>query len=457
MNRPLEKKIEQLRIENSEAVAERMRPALDSAWNRYTQTKQIPASPPVWRTLMKSRIAFSAVAAIILLIAALPALIPSGVSKPAWAEIVKPIFQAKNAELTIVIGQSDSGPQIYDQVMGSRIRRRTADVGTATLIDMETSRIMALEPGAKTATLIKMENLPNIPNYLEHLRNLITRIEDSNDMDVEFLGEQMIAADRRTLCMKVRYDGGEVWIWVDPQTYAPVQIEQIEGQLRILCKDIRFDVELDESLFSMEVPEGYTLQQTQLDLTSGTEENFIEGLRLWKDYIGEGCFPEDVRVESYIQSTPQIGGQLNAAGIPQEKQMEIGMALGRYLLFIRFYKGDGPWTYAGRGVPYGDPNTPIFWYKPKGSPTHRVIYADLHVEDVTPENLPPAPEPYAAVPAYSISRAAGGCLADSEVAAWHIQPSGRVEVHSEITLTALEESQSAVIDLHYPQAGSPVP
>ena len=37
--------------------------------------------------------------------------------------------------------------------------------------------------------------------------------------------------------------------------------------------------------------------------------------------------------------------------------------------------------YAGRGVKYGAPNKPIFWYRPKDSKTYDVIYADLSVKE----------------------------------------------------------------------------
>jgi hypothetical protein len=64
------------------------------------------------------------------------------------------------------------------------------------------------------------------------------------------------------------------------------------------------------------------------------------------------------------------------------------MKLGRHLLFIRFFKGEGRWHYAGKGVKLGDAQTVIFWYQPKGSQTYRVIYGDLSVKDVAPNDLP---------------------------------------------------------------------
>jgi hypothetical protein len=68
--------------------------------------------------------------------------------------------------------------------------------------------------------------------------------------------------------------------------------------------------------------------------------------------------------------------------------MDLGLKLQNYLLFIRFFKGQGDWHYAGNGVKLGDTDTAIFWYQPENSQTWRVIYGDLHVEDVAQENLP---------------------------------------------------------------------
>jgi hypothetical protein len=64
------------------------------------------------------------------------------------------------------------------------------------------------------------------------------------------------------------------------------------------------------------------------------------------------------------------------------------MRFGQGLVFIRFFKGEDKWHYAGKGVQLGDADAAIFWYRPKDSETYRVIYGDLTVEDVTAEDLP---------------------------------------------------------------------
>ena len=66
----------------------------------------------------------------------------------------------------------------------------------------------------------------------------------------------------------------------------------------------------------------------------------------------------------------------------------MGLAFGKGMLFHQILESQSDWTYVGAGVKLGDADTAIFWYQPDGSPTYRVIYGDLHVEDVKPENLP---------------------------------------------------------------------
>ena len=45
------------------------------------------------------------------------------------------------------------------------------------------------------------------------------------------------------------------------------------------------------------------------------------------------------------------------------------------------------WHYNGQGANTGDTDMAIFWYKPNDSKTYRVIYSDLIIEDILPEDL----------------------------------------------------------------------
>ena len=337
----LEKLIEQLRYESSPQVKERMRGSIDRAWNQQNFVQDSKETLPLWRIVMnspKTKFAIAAVLVIAVVLGVIPFL--KQAAPPTFAEVISPLMHAETVVLTIVVGPEDSGAEIQDRIKGNRIRRTVKGIQeNISIIDLETSQVLALDPGSKTAVFMELENLPKIPNYMERLRNIITVLEETEGVTIEYL-EQHQLDGQRVLGYHVTYPGGEIYIWADPVTYAPVQIDQYEGQMTILCKDMQFDVPMDEALFSMEVPEGYTRQDVSLDLRSGTEENFIEGLRLWAEHIGDGYFPEDVRVEAFIKNAPMLGQKMEAAGLTEAEQMEIGMALGRHLLFIRFFRGE---------------------------------------------------------------------------------------------------------------------
>lgn len=341
---------------------------------------------------MTSRVTKLAAAAVIV-IAILTAFhfigIPVG-STLTFAQAIDPILNASTAKFDIIIGTDDSGaPVIHDMVMGSRIRRTVPGIDdSVVIIDLEASRILSFSEVKKEAQYISLEGLPSIPNYMAHLKNVLVMLQESPAFVVEDLGVQQIDG-REVIGFLAKHPRAEITLWADAETGLPVHIEQNEGQMRVICKNMEFDVPMAEALFSMEVPEGYTLhQESTLDLQAGTEEAFIEGLRLLAETFNEGRFPEGVAVEDYLKQAPTMAKQLEGMNLPNEEEAALGQTIQNCLLFIRFFKGEGPWTYRGQGVLLGEEETPIFWYQPKESATYRIIYGDLHVEDVAPEDLP---------------------------------------------------------------------
>ena len=256
-----------------------------------------------------------------------------------------------------------------------------------TIIDLEAWRLLSLTISKKEAAYVDMKGLPSMPNYMDTLRNIISELQEKPGFEVEELGEQEIDG-QEAIGFLARHPKVELTIWADPETALPVRIEQVSGQMKVICKNVKFDVPMDESLFSMDVPDGYKLQQVELDLMGSTEEDFVEGLRMRAEVFGEGWFPESVAIEDYIKDAPTLEKKMEELGLSDDEETELGMKLNRHLLFIRFFKGQGEWHYAGNGVKLGDAETAIFWYQPEGSETYRVIYGDLSVKDVSEENLP---------------------------------------------------------------------
>jgi len=388
----IEKLIKKLRYKAGAEAHDRILGNVLQALEKKEKQKPAAVKPDIWRMIMKSPVTKLAAAAVII-IAALIGLHqfagPFVEGTPTFAQVIQPIFDAQTAILDIVVGEEEAGgPVIHDMVLGSRIRRTLSNIkSSVSIIDLETGRILSLDSEKKEAAYIDLKGLPSMPNYMEMLRNVITDLQKSPDFVVEELGEQEIQG-QKLVGFRAKNPKAEITIWADPHTSLPVRIEQTGGQMKVICKNVVFDVPMDKELFSMDVPEGFKLQQVELDLFGATEEDFIEGLRIQAEFFGDGRFPDGVAVEDYLRQAPAIVKKINELELSDDEKTEIGMKLNKHLLFIRFFKGEGKWHYAGRGIELGDADTAIFWYRPKDSETYRVIYGDLHVENVAPENLP---------------------------------------------------------------------
>jgi len=180
---------------------------------------------------------------------------------------------------------------------------------------------------------------------------------------------------------------GEWTIWADPETALPIRMEQKWGQMQFVCTDFQFDIEMDESLFSMEIPEGYSaLPKAELSIEGSTEQNLIEGLRIYAEIILDGAFPNEFIGQEYLDDVKK--NRKKFAQMSEKQRLDLALKLQRGYIFIQFLKAENDWHYVGKNVKLGDSESPVCWYRPEGSETYRVIYGDLSVKDVAPENLP---------------------------------------------------------------------
>jgi len=357
--------------------------------NQPTRTRPV-REQNIWRIIMKTKL--TKIAAVLIIaagIVAVSSLFIKTSSTIAFADVVKPILNARTAILDIHIGSGKNQPVIHDEIMGSRIRRTVSNVqGTDTIIDLEQMKILALTHAEKTAVYVNLDGLGNLQNYLELLRDTVARMQDKAEYQVENRGLQQIEG-KDYIVFVAESEKETITIWADPKTALPVRIEQKTPNMQIACDNLQFDIPLDESLFSMEVPDGYVIQAAGgIDFKKSSESDFIETLRIWAQIIEDGQFPDSINLEDIVKIGPKFDQGLKRANLTKQQETEIALRWGQGLVFIRFFKGQGKWHYAGKGVTLGDSQTPIFWYQPKDSPTWRVIYGDLRVEDVAPENLP---------------------------------------------------------------------
>ena len=132
--------------------------------------------------------------------------------------------------------------------------------------------------------------------------------------------------------------------------------------------DFVWDADLDESLFSLEPPEGYTVEEKQFDDSGPGEKHLIEALSFWTE-MSEGLFPSAINeLGDPNKVRPMLVEKFDEDGDPKEefdRALKMMNKVLKGLMFAQQRKVDGSWHYAGDGVRLGDADTPICWWKSK--------------------------------------------------------------------------------------------
>lgn len=408
----IDKLIKKLRYKTDAETHDRVLGNVMQALEKKEKQKSGVTAPNIWRTIMKSPITKLAAAAAVIIIVVLIGIYQFGGSTPAFAEIVQPLLTAHTTTCKITINIKGVPPQTRDcMFMEPGRMRQVMSSGVIRISDKHQGKTMKLYPAEKKAIIYEMTNIPEdkqrSDNWFLQIRECIRQAQETEDESVKFIGKQKIDGVRA-----IGYRIGEnsdmmdMTVWADAETLLPIRIEyslasagvyvNIEGT--ITYSDIVFNEELDESLF--EVPEGYESQTMQYDyepFKPPGEEDLIQALTLWSDKT-EGEFPSELNMKAAVELIQLIQEEM---GIKFEKGKapdlsnpqlhefyRIRRRIQRGIGFKQKLPSESDWHYTGKGVKPGDADTSIFWYRPEGSETYRVIYGDLSVKDVAPENLP---------------------------------------------------------------------
>jgi outer membrane lipoprotein-sorting protein len=356
---------------------------------------QEPRVVVFWRTIMKNTVTKVAVAALIALAVILGYnVFVNNSGSTVYAQIVNRLQKAQTMTFSII---TQTGLETVETVRTDiaikepgHIRMSTPD-GYICVADTTNDRIkgIVLIPTTRMYMTLDIDNLPLKQDAgafmsVEKLRTLPAEAD-------ELLGAAEI--DGRTLEGFRVHDGdATATVWVQPVTgelaRAEVEFANAPGMNTIMT-DFQFDIPLDDTLFSLEPPAGYEQTTIQADASQVTEDDFIAYLRLWSRWTVDGTFPPIVHGTEIAKITMEMAQEGKfvgpvATGYEGDQQQQI---MFNGMLFASALPA-GSFRYAGQNVPYGDPATAIFWYRPTGSETYRVIYADLHTADVAPENLP---------------------------------------------------------------------
>jgi len=161
-------------------------------------------------------------------------------------------------------------------------------------------------------------------------------------------------------------------------------------------RDIVFDRELDDSLFSLDVPHGYSVNTVRVP--EPTEKDMIEWLGIQAQCNGNVFLDDEGPIANEplrrIGSKSDQGKKLSAA---ERMVLERSRQLDRHHHAVRRFAevtAGKTWHYQGKGVELGDEDAIVCWYRPKGSKTYRVVHGDLSVKDVPPQELPAMAGPH---------------------------------------------------------------
>jgi outer membrane lipoprotein-sorting protein len=325
-----------------------------------------------------------------------------GASSRAYADVVEQLRKARSMTYTTIQRiEGTATPDItmeYEFVFKEpHYIRMSMPMGTYSVLNMAEKKGLTVLTPQKQYIEMDFTDAPSeefqVSEVVYEMRSLPERAD-------EVLGKQEING-RNVQGFRVTEQGMDKTLWVDVETG---DLVRMEGEFvnapgtHIVIENIRFDIEYDDSFFSVEPPSGFTSLKVEADSSLPGEQDLINMLDIFTSHHVDGLFPESLypnEVSTYMMDLMKSGKfrEPDTEGMTQEEKQQIGLEttnkLTRGFMFILPLEPQN-WHYAGKGVKLGAADTPVFWYKPEGSETYRVVYGDLDVRDVASEDLPPA-------------------------------------------------------------------
>ncbi|MCX5635387.1 MAG: hypothetical protein NTW55_06090 [Planctomycetota bacterium] len=379
----------------------------------------------IWGSIMKTKMLRFAAAAVII-IGILFGLHQFGVridgTAVVWADVMEQIYNARTVTYRETIKTEDNPPTTVEEMVMEPGHIRTTFNNSISITDLALNRDLQLYPNEKKATItqrIGMKQRKQPFNYL----NWVTKLKDRTG---QFTRQQVLDGQAVDVFL-FQQEYEKTTVWVDPKTNLPVRVEREiipnpdkeiispemalrsddfeevkEGEM-IITKGISFyggggmvkkmimvisdfvwDANLDPSLFSIEPPPDYAVEQEQLDVSNPDEQGLIEVLALWSE-MSDGFFPSAIKDLVDPNMVKPILVEKFAKGGNPVDELELAMPvlnkILKALVFAQQQRIYGEWGYAGDGIRLGETNEPICWWKSDDTGTYRVIYGDLSIGD----------------------------------------------------------------------------
>ena len=385
----------------------------------------------IWRTIMKSPITKLAAAAVVI-IAVLIGIHHFGGSidgaSVVFADVLEQIYKARTVTYKQTIIRGEESYPSQKMIMEPGYIRTGFSGSNISITDFSQGRTLELWPEQKTAVIRQSVGRPR----RQRLLNRLEWVSKLHEKSGEFIGQEEIDGQIADVFV-IKEDFEETTVWTNPETNLPIRVERvftsnldndiivprmllsewdfieedvrtedtivttvvikcsdkykgIQDKMMIIMSNFDWDTDLDESLFSLDVPEGYTVEKMYHDASNEDERHLIDSLAFWTE-MSEGVFPSSINdLGDPNKVRPMLIRKFDRDGDSKEefeRAVQVMQKMLNGLMFAQKLKVDGSWHYAGDSARLGDVGKPICWWKPEDSEFYRVIYGDLSVGDST--------------------------------------------------------------------------
>jgi outer membrane lipoprotein-sorting protein len=303
----------------------------------------------------------------------------------AFAEVAQQLRGAQTLAFRTITPIAGQAQPVDVRVMVNgrgMMRCETESLGTVMVFDTVRNHILMLDRKSRSAHLIERPAGDRVASFDVAARE-VEDLRALGHTPGQFVGRRRIG-NIEAEGYRVRQPGQDTVVWVDPRVRLPLRVEINAGAAgaadAVSLFDIQINPPLDDSLFRLEPPDGYTLTIERRPATSG-EEAVVNVLRTYAEHAG-GRFPpglDDWVGYAKVLPADKFDGATNPRVVALVQDMAQMNAL------ILECKGDH--GYRPAGAKLGDARKIVFWFRRKGAAQYRAIYGDLHAADVNAEHL----------------------------------------------------------------------
>jgi outer membrane lipoprotein-sorting protein len=321
----------QVSAEFNERLRGRMSEILGSSQAETTSPTLLTRPLTTWRWIMRHPVfRLTAAAIFVLAVTGVALWFHIGGTTYAFADFVKPILEAKTVKYKLTTERT-SLPTGMTEMMGlsEDTLKDLMKATTAEVMELDSNRSrtewempgklrmveiwdggqgkgLVLYPAEKRATSSNITNMPKDKNPnggdpVAFYRSLLLDARDKSDVKRESLGEKDIDGCR-VVGFRISLPAMVMSLWGNPKTGLPVRVETtvaIMPNIKLTMSDFEFNVDMDESLFSLELPAGYKVAEVQdhtIDDSPSDEKDLIEMFRYFGKWSG-GRLPDLLDME----------------------------------------------------------------------------------------------------------------------------------------------------------------